>query len=65
MVQQRGRKGGFVGRSAGRTANHFRPLTMFEGIAALPRRSPLTYLRNRKVREIAAPFAGETELLFV
>ena len=35
MVQQAGRKGVFVGHRRWTDGRHFRPLTMFEGIAAL------------------------------
>jgi len=60
MVQQRGRKGGFVGHSAGRTANHFRPLTMFEGIVALAT-VPFNVSGKSKPYGLQARFVAETE----
>jgi len=60
MVQHRGRKGVFVGRKAGRTANHFRPLTMFEGIVALAT-VPFNVSGHLKPSELQARFVAETE----
>ena len=60
MVQQRGRKGGFVGHRAGRTAIHFRPLTMFEGIVALAT-VPFNVFGQSKSSELQARFVAETE----
>lgn len=60
MVQHRGRKGVFVGRKAGRTANHFRPLTMFEGIVALAT-VPFNVFGQSKSSELQARFVTETE----
>ena len=62
MVQQRGRKGGFVGHRAGRTAIHFRPLTMFEGIVASVT-VPFNVSGKGDLGNLQARFVAETELI--
>jgi hypothetical protein len=73
MVQQAGRKGVFVGRRRWTDGRHFRPLTMFEGIAAKPavpfNVSAADPHGNRPLKvcglaEMLCLFAGATELLF-
>jgi hypothetical protein len=60
MVQHRGRKGVSVGRKAGQTAIHFRPLTMFEGIVASAT-VPFNVFGQSKSSELQTRFVAETE----